>query len=142
MSTNANKAILNRFWEELFNGGNLSVADEIVAKEYLNHDLVPGETPGREGLKQFVQFLRSAFPDIHFTNQVTVAEDDKVVTRWQAAATHQGEFMGVPATGKSIQITGTAIHRVENGKVVEGWNNWDGLGMLMQLGVVPAPGGD
>ncbi len=137
MSTDANKAILKRFWEEIFNEGNASVVDELVAKDYLNHDLIPGEAPGSEGLKQFVFLLRNAFPDLHFTVQKTVAAEDTVVTRWQAMGEHGGEFMGVPPTGKRVSVTGMAMHRVDNGKVVEAWNNWDGLGMLTQLGVLP-----
>jgi steroid delta-isomerase-like uncharacterized protein len=142
MSADANKAVLTRFWEEIFNDGNVDVVDEIVAEEYLNHDLVPGEAPGRAGLKQFVLYLRSAFPDLHFTIEQTVADDDKVVVRWRSKGTHKGEFMGVPGTGISTSVTGMAMHRVADGKIVEGWNNWDALGMLTAMGVVPNPGGD
>ena len=135
-----NKAILRRFFEDLFNTGNLAVADEIVATDYLNHNAAPGETPGREGLKQFVAAVRTAFPDLHFTVEDQIAEGDKVVTRWTSTGTHQGEFGGIPATGKQVRLTALNIHRVVNGQVTEGWLQWDALGMMHQLGVIPAPG--
>lgn len=141
MSTGANRAMLQRFWEEIFNQANTKTLDEIVAKDYLNHDLVPGEGPGSEGLKQFVHLLHNSFADLRFEPTQMVAGDDKVVTRWEATGTHSGEFMGVPATGKKIKATGMAMHRIENGKIVEAWNNWDALGLLTQLGAIPQPGG-
>lgn len=139
MSTQ-NKLVLRRFFEELFNQGNLAAADEIVSANYLNHNAVPGETPGRTGLTQFITYLRSAFRDLNFTLEDQVAEGDKVVTRWNATGIHQGEFAGVPATGKPVVITAINIHRVVDGQIQEGWLNWDALGLLQQLGVVPASG--
>ena len=135
----SNKTILRRFFEELFNTGDLSVADEIVAVNYVNHNPAPGETPGREGLKAFVTHLRTAFPDIHFTVEDQIAEGDKVVTRFSVAGTQQGEFAGIPATGKSVSVTAINIHRVTGGQIHEAWFNWDALGMMQQLGVVPTP---
>jgi steroid delta-isomerase-like uncharacterized protein len=135
-----NKTILRRFYEELFNTGDLSVADEIVAVSYVNHNALPGEKPGREGLKAFVTLLRTAFPDIHFTVEDQVAEGEKVVTRFAVKGTHQAEFAGVPATGESVIITAINIHRVTGGQIQEGWINWDALGLMQQLGVIPTPG--
>ena len=135
----SNKTILRRFFEELFNTGDLSVADEIVGVNYVNHDAVPGETPGREGLKAFVTHIRTAFPDIYFTIEDQIAEGDSVVTRWTVTGTQQGEFAGVPATGKSVRVKAINIHRVTGGQIQEGWLNWDALGMMQQLGVVPTP---
>ncbi len=137
MSTQ-NKLILRRFFEELFNQGNLAAADEIVSADYLNHNAVPGETPGRAGLTQFITDLHSAFRDLNFSIDDQIAEDDKVVTRWNATGIHQGEFAGVPATGKPVVITAINIHRVVDGQIQEGWLNWDALGLLQQLGVIPA----
>ncbi|MBE7553639.1 MAG: ester cyclase [Anaerolineales bacterium] len=139
MSTETNKTVLKRFFEELFNRGDLSVADEIVGANYVNHNAVPGETPGREGLKAFVTYLRTAFPDVHFTVEDQIAEGDKVVTRWSVTGTQQGEFAGIPATGKPINVTAINIHRVSNDQIQEAWLNWDTLGMMQQLGVIPAP---
>ena len=142
MSTDANKAILKRFWEEIFNEGNASVVDELVAKDYLNHDSDPGRGAWKRGAEAVCLLAAQRLPGfLHFTVQKTVAAEDTVVTRWQAMGDHGGEFMGVPPTGKRVSVTGMAMHRVDNGKVVEAWNNWDGLGMLTQLGVLPGPGG-
>lgn len=133
----ANKAIMRRFFEELFNAGDLNGADEIVDGHYINHDAVPGETPGREGLKIFVSFLRTSFPDIYFTVKDLVAEDDKVVTRWSVTGTQRGEFASIPATGKSIRVSAINLHRFEDGQIREAWLQWDTLGLMQQLGAMP-----
>ena len=138
--SDVNKAILRRFFEEMFNTGDLSVADEIVAPSYINHNAVPGETPGREGLKAFVSLLRTAFSDFHITVKDQIAEGDKVVTRFSVRGTHQAEFAGVPASGRSITVTAVNVHRVSGGQIQEAWLNWDALGMMQQLGAIPAPG--
>ena len=138
MSTEENKAVLQRFFEEIFNQGNLSVADEIVAVDYVNNNPAPGEQSGREGLKAFAGYLRSAFPDIHFLLEDQVAEGDKVVTRWTVTGTQRGEFAGIPATGKAVSFGATNIHRVGNGRIQEGRLSWDALGMMQQLGVIPS----
>ena len=132
-----NKLVLRRFFEEIFNQGNLAAADEIVSAHYLDHNAAPGEMPGRAGLTQFVTYLRSAFRNLNFTIDDQLAEGDKVVTRWNATAIHQGEFAGVPATGKPVTITAINIHRVVDGQIQEGWLNWDALGLLQQLGAMP-----
>jgi len=139
MSTEANKAIMKRFWDELFTQGNTKVADEIVGPNYLNHDSAPGEQLGRAGLAAFVAQMHSAFPDGRFDVEQFVVEGDTVATRWRATGTHRGEFMGIPATGKTVNITGIAIHRIADGLIVESWGNWDTLGLLQQLGVLPKP---
>ena len=133
-----NKTILRRFFEEIFNDQNLAVADEIVAVNYINHNAAPGETPGREGLKQYVAYLHSANDGIRFVIEDQVAEDEKVVTRWTATGTHTGEFAGIPATGKAFSLTAINIHRVVDGQIQEGWLEWDALGWMQQLGVIPS----
>jgi steroid delta-isomerase-like uncharacterized protein len=137
MSVEVNKEILHRFFRELFSEGNLDVADEIVGLNYVNHNAMPGEMPGREGLKGFASVLRSAFPDLQFTFEHQLADEDKVVTRWIAEGTHQGEFLGIPATNRSLSITGTNIHLVSGGKIQEAWQDWDALGLMQQLSVIP-----
>lgn len=139
MSTEANKAIMRRFWDELFTQGNTEVADEIVGADYLNHDPAPGEQPGRAGLAAFVAHMHAGFPDGRFEVERFVVEGDTVVTRWRATGTHHGAFMGIPATGRAVNITGVAIHRIADGRIVESWGNWDMLGLLQQLGVLPQP---
>jgi steroid delta-isomerase-like uncharacterized protein len=134
--SNEKKVILQRFFTELFNQAKLSVADELVAANYLNHNAAPGETSGREGLKQFVTNLHGAWADLTFTVEDQVAEGDKVTTRFTITGTHQGEFVGIPATGKPIRVQAINIHRVANGQIQEGWLEWDTLGMMQQLGVL------
>ncbi len=138
MSTEANKALLHRFFEEIFNQGNLSMADKIVAEDYLNNSPAPGEQPGRAGLKDFAAHLHAAFPDVHFHAEDQVGEGDRVVTRLTITGTQQGEFAGIPATGKAVSFEAINIHRVADGQVQEGWLSWDALGMMQQLGVIPS----
>jgi steroid delta-isomerase-like uncharacterized protein len=134
-----NKAIARRIWEEVWKG-KLDVADEILDKSFVGHSLGVELPPGPEGFKQFVSIFRSAFPDIHVTIEDQIAEEDKVVTRWTVRMTHKGELMGIPATGKQVVVTGISINRFVGDKSVEAWDNWDELGMMQQLGVVPASG--
>jgi steroid delta-isomerase-like uncharacterized protein len=135
-----NKAISRRLVEEAFNEGKLDVIDELVAPDFVNHDPSdPGGIRGPEGLKKFVRTYRSAFPDIRVTFEDQIAEGDKVVSRWSGSGTQKGELMGMPASGKQATVTGITIDRLEGGKIIESWNNWDTLGMLQQLGAVPEP---
>ena len=140
MSVEENKAILNRFFEEIFNKGDLAAADELVARDYVNHDPAPGETPGVEGLKQFAADMRTGFPDILFTIDDQIAEQDRVVTRYTINGTHKGEFAGIPATGKPVTIGLIDIHRVVDGRIQECWLKWDTLDFMQQLGVIPPMG--
>jgi predicted ester cyclase len=134
-----NKAIARRFFDKVWMG-KLDVADELLDASYVGHGLPPGMPPGPEGFKLFVSMYRSAFPDVQYTVEDQIAEGDRVVTRWTARGTHKGELMGIPPTGKQAVVTGISISRFVGGKAVEGWDNWDGLGMMQQLGVVPAMG--
>jgi steroid delta-isomerase-like uncharacterized protein len=140
-----NKTLARRAIEEVWNKGKLEVINELTASNATYHDpSVPGgKFTGPEGVRQFVQIYRTAFPDVHITIDDQVAEGDKVATRWTATGTHRGELMGIAPTNKHATVTGTAIERYQGGKVVEAWNNYDMLGMLQQLGVVPslAPAG-
>ncbi|HKF35863.1 MAG TPA: ester cyclase [Ktedonobacteraceae bacterium] len=141
MSIEENKAMDRRFYEEVWNGGNLAVVDEFVAANYVDHDPQPtGAVEGVEGIKQSVTMYRTAFPDAHFTIEDQIAEGDLLVTRWRARGTHQGPLMGIPPTGKPAMVTGISITRWASGKVVEGWTNFDALGLLQQLGAVPSMG--
>jgi steroid delta-isomerase-like uncharacterized protein len=133
-----NKMLMRRGIEEVWNKGHLAVVDELIADDFVGH-WPPDENHGPEGVKQYFATLRAAFPDIHFTVEDQIAEGDRVVTRWTARVTHSGSFRGIPPTGKSGVVTGITIIRVAGGKVVEGWTNKDDLGMLQQLGVLPAP---
>ena len=137
MSTQANKAIVRRLIEEAWNQGNLDVIDELVSPHYVLHIDAPGPG-GREGYKQDVVIHRSAFPDLQFTIDDMVAEGDKVVLRATLRGTHQGEYIGIPPTGKAITLTAISIRRIANGQIAEEWVELNMLGLMQQLGVVPS----
>jgi len=135
------KRIVRRSFEELFSQGDLRVADEVFAPEYVGHDpVLPHELHGPDEFKQFVRMYRSAFPDLQLTVEDQIAEGDLVVTRFTARGTHRGELMGIPPTGNCVAITGISIDRIANGKSVESWTNYDVMTMMQQLGVIPAVG--
>lgn len=139
MSTEANKALVRRLYEEGFNTGNIDLADEVFSPGFFDHGSAPGlPNTGPESFKQMLRMFRAAFPDMHATIDDMIAEDDKVVTRTHWHGTHQGEFFGAPATGKEFTLTSTDILRIEDGKVAEHWGNEDDLGMLRQLGILSA----
>jgi steroid delta-isomerase-like uncharacterized protein len=142
MSAEENKALARRFMDEVYNEGNVNFIDEVVASNLVVHDPTSpeGMTSGVQSAKQFVEVYRNAFPDIQMTVEDLIAEGDKVVTRWRARGTHQGELMGIPPSGNPVEVTGITIDRIEGGKVVETWANYDALGMMQQVGAVPEPG--
>ena len=135
-----NKALSRRFIEEVWNNKNLEVIDELVAPDQVDHALPPGLPPGIDGNKAFIGMFMNAFPDVKIVVEDQVAEGDMVVTRWRATGTHTGELMGIPPTGKKVTVTGIDINRFSGGKDVEHWGQFDQLGMMQQLGVVPTPG--
>src|SRR6201992_2120489 len=112
-----NEAILHRFIHEVINQGRYEVCDEIVAEDFFELDPLPGQRQGREGLKEVIGMMRAAFPDIHWVVDETVARGDKVVTRFTWTGTHRGTFLGVPATGRSVNVKGVVIDRLVEGKM-------------------------
>jgi steroid delta-isomerase-like uncharacterized protein len=141
----ANKAVIRRQTEEIWNQGDLSVVDEIYATDYVRHDPEGSGISNSEGLKQLITTYRTAFPDIHFTLDDLVAEGDLVAGRWTSTGTQTGDLMldpMIPATGIQGTSTGISIYRVVNGKIVEEWAELDSLGMMEQLGVMPQTRGD
>jgi steroid delta-isomerase-like uncharacterized protein len=140
MSTEENKAILLRNCEEAFNKGNLAVADENIANNYVYHGSGGQEFKGQEGFKQFVTMLRTAFPDFHLTIEDMVAEGDKVAHRLTLRGTHKSDFMGIAPTGKQVTTTAITISSFAGGKEVEAWSSMDMLGMMQQMGVAPPMG--
>jgi steroid delta-isomerase-like uncharacterized protein len=141
VSAEENKALARRWFEDLFNAGNLEVADEIIAPDHVNHDpTLPDIPTGPEGQKQVVNLYRSAFTNAHISVEDQLAEGDRVVTRWTGSGTHQGELMGVAPTGNQVRVTGITINRLSGGKIAESWTNYDALGMMRQLGAVSEPG--
>ena len=140
MGTQENKASATRFLEEVMNRGNLSVIDELSSANFVDHSAPPGVSPTNEGFKSFVGMFRMAFPDLHYTLEDSIVEGDLVVQRTTAHGTMKGDFMGMPASGKSATWSEIHITRFENGKAAEHWGVVDQLGMLTQLGFVQAPG--
>jgi steroid delta-isomerase-like uncharacterized protein len=139
MSAESNKALSRRLLEEAFNDGNLDVIDELVATDFVNHDAaLPEPMIGPDAAKATIDGYRSAFPDLRLTIEEQIADDHGVATRWSARGTHQGDLMGMAPTGKEATVTGITIDRIVDGRIAESWTNWDTLGMLQQLGVVPA----
>jgi len=139
VSAESNKALIQRFYDEGWNANNLDVYDELVTDDFVDHQAVPGLPPGREGFKLLNVMFRTAFPDVYVKVENIVAEDDKVGCRWRSGGTHQGELFGIPATGKTVEITATVFYRVEDGRLAEGWINRDDVGLMRQLGVIPTP---
>jgi steroid delta-isomerase-like uncharacterized protein len=139
MSAEENKAIARRGYEAI-NQNNLDALDEVAAPDITDHDPAPGQAPGLEGVKQWFSSMHTAFPDFQMNVEEMIAEGDKVVARVRMSGTHQGEFMGIDPTGNRVEISGIGILRVADGKIVEHWGNFDDLGMMQQLGVIPEPG--
>jgi steroid delta-isomerase-like uncharacterized protein len=141
MSAEENRVLIQRFVEGAFNRGNPGVVEEIYAPDYVGRTGgFPEQTPGPEGVKEFVELYRSAFPDLHTTSiDDMVAEGDKVAYRWTAVGTHRGELLGVPPSNNRVELTGITIERIEGSKIVETYNNFDQLGMMRQIGAIPAP---
>jgi len=125
------------FTEEMWDKGNLKTADEILSKDFIDHDPVAGQLPGLNGYKQMVMDFRNAFPDLRVKNDDVIVEGDKIVVRWTAHGKHSGQLMNIPPTNKSITLKGIDILLVQNNKIVERWGEFDALGMLTQLGVLP-----
>ena len=141
MSTEENKAIARRLIEEAWSQGNLDVLDELMHPAYAgHHSQVPKRQPSLDLYKQFIVRTRTALPDFHATVEDQIAEGDLVVTRWSGQGTHQGTHLGIPPTNKQVTVTGIVIEHIVDGKTVEGWVEMDLLGMLQQLGGLPAPG--
>ncbi len=140
MSTKENKELVRRFYDEVFNKKNLMAIDEFLDPHIIEHALPPGLPGGNAGSRQFIGMYLAAFPDLHLTAEDLIAEGDKVAARLTLRGTHKGELMGVPPTGKQVTLTGIQIVRTADGRIAENWINLDALGMLQQLGVIPAPG--
>ena len=134
------KVLVRRLFEEVWNQGNLAAIDELFAPSYIRYDPAAPEAKGLAGFKQLVVMLRTAFPDLHFTLEEIIAEDDKVMTRALLRGTHRGEYLGIAPTGKPVAVMGMVVLRIAQGKFQEGWLMMDNLGLLQQLGMVPPVG--
>ena len=133
MSENQNKALVERFYEQVWRNGNLDVADELFADDYVRHDFRPGNPAGPEGQKEIARAFRAAFPDLSFEIDFVLADGDFVAGRWTASGTHLGPWAGVEPTGKPMRFSAINVFRFSAGKVVELWNHRDDLGLMEQL---------
>ena len=129
------KAAMRRFFEDVYNKGDPEALNELAAPGFVSHDR-GNPSHDREGVRQIVAAIRTAFPDVQFTADDVIAEGDRVAARFTMRGTHRGDFMGVPATGKEVIVTGIDIVRFNDGKAVEHWHEWSGMELLQQLGVM------
>jgi predicted ester cyclase len=137
MGTEENKAVMRRWIDQVLNGGDLEAMDHFLAPDLVNHSVRQGTGPS--GLKDITFLTRAAFPDIHFTADLLLAEGETVVVRYTVRGTHQNlVILDVPPTGTPVEWTGIALYRFENGKIVETWGDWDDVRLFQQLGAIPA----
>lgn len=139
MSTEANKALVRRWYAEFAQTYHLDFLDEVYAPTWAGHLPRSGDLQGAADHKRVARIFQVAFPDAQYTIEDLVAEGDRVVSRYTMHATHTGEMLGIPPTGKAVTVTGINIHRIVDGQFVEQWAQFDALGMLQQFGVLSAP---
>ena len=135
-----NKALVRRFFDQVYNNARPEVIDELLAADYVDHSAPPGQAAGAAGTRQVYDMYRTAFPDLRVKLHDLVAENDLVVVRTTFAGTSRGPLMGAPPTGKPVQIASMVIVRLRDGRFVERWEQMDLLGLMLQLGVVSQPG--
>ncbi len=136
-----NKALIGRLYEEVWNQRKFEVINEIISPSHaLQAPNVAGSAVGPDAYKRQVLRFLEGYPDLHWTIEDTIAEEDKVVACWTISGTQGGEYLGIPATNKKVSVDGITIHHIANGKIMDSYSNWDALGMMQQLGVVPALG--
>jgi predicted ester cyclase len=132
-----NKAAFRRVYEEGLNGGNLAVADELIAPDFLDHEAHPGASSGPESMRGLIKMLRTAFPDLCFTIEELIAEGDMVAGRLIMNGTHEGPLMGMPPTDRPVHQAHMHFVRFRDGKAIEHWGVRDDMGMMRQLGATP-----
>ncbi len=139
MATVENKAVIRAFVEDVINRGRLERADDLVAKDFVELDPLPSQQQGREGLKEIIGVIRTAFPDIRWVMEEMVAEGELVFSRFTWSGTHRGTFFGIPATGKRVTVAGMVLDRVVEGTMVESRILMNNMALMQQLGVIPSP---
>lgn len=136
--SDSDKQVVTRIYDEVFSQGAVDVVDEVVSADAIDHSPPPFPVDDvREGLKQFTRLMRAAFPDLRVAVNDMVAEDGKVAVYYTVHGTHQGDFMGIPATGARVSVDGFDLIRVEDGICTEHWGVWDNAALMEQLGVAP-----
>ena len=136
-----NKAVVRRYIEEVLNQGNLDTVDEVFTTDYVYHGR-PEDPSDAEGAKKMAIRAHNAFPDLHITIEDQIAEVDKVATRWTSTGTSKGSYDKIGPSGKKVRWSAIFIHRLEEGKIAEGWVVTDRLGMVSHMGVAPNHGPD
>jgi steroid delta-isomerase-like uncharacterized protein len=134
-----NKALARLLLEDDISKGNVAVAEQIIATDFFDHTNPPGMQHGLEGHKAIVALFRAAFPDQWWQIEDMIAEGDRVVARTTMSGTHRGDFFGIPATSRTVSVSGVHIMRIVDGKIAEHWGNNDDLGLMRQLGAIPEP---
>jgi steroid delta-isomerase-like uncharacterized protein len=132
-SATTNKALLRRFYKEVYADWNMALADQVLSPQFISHDWPPGGATGPRAFRDYYSAIRSAVPDARYEVDDLIAEDDKVVVRWRLLGTHRGTFQGIAPTGRAIVLKGIAIYRVENGTLMERWVVSDLHGVLEQI---------
>ena len=128
---------VHRWFEQVWNQGNLDAIDQMMAPDAAMHGLGEGAgVNGAEAFKAFATRMRSAFPDMRITVVETIEEGDMIAGRWTATMTHQGDDLGIAATGKRVGVTGMSMARLQGGVMIEGWNNWDTMALMEQIGAL------
>lgn len=133
-----NKATLRRFYDEVWNKGNLAVADELNASNFVDHNPPIGFPANTEGTKQFASAIHKSFSNFSLIPDDVIAEGDRVVARWTAKGAHTQEFLGIAPSGKQVIVTGIDVVRMSDNKIAEHWGQWDIMGMMQQLGAIPS----
>ncbi len=135
-----NKVLVSRIWNEIWNKGDLAVCDVVFSADYVGHLAgMPGPVRGPEAFRQLVLVYRTAFPDVHLTVEDVFAVGDRVAVRWVSRGTHLGPMMGIPPSGRKIEVMGMSLFRIAGHQVAEEWEGFDTLGLMQQLGVTDAP---
>jgi len=142
MTTEANKELVRRLFDEVVNRHNPDIVEQLIVADAVDHNPGPSDAPGRQGLKEVFMMLHTAFPDLHGTIDDMIAEDDTVVVRWTISGTNTCKCMGLGPTTRQMTGNGMDILRIVDGKITDRWGNSDDMGMLVQLGIVPSIGGD
>jgi len=137
--SDGNKHLMQRFYDEVFNEGNLHVIDELLAEDFVEHEEFPGLTPDREGVKQFFAMFRAAFPDVTCEVEHIVGEGVFIVAHARCHGTHQGDWMGVPASGRPINVHLFDLVRFIDGRATAHWGAFDGLTLMQQIGAIEPP---
>jgi steroid delta-isomerase-like uncharacterized protein len=140
MTAEYNKQLVRRTFDELMSRGNLAVVDELIAPDFINHEAPPEAPRGPAGMRGMATWLRTAFPDLHVEVEELIAEDDTVVARTMMTGTHRGDYLGIPPTGRQFAQKQIHIVRFVDGKAIEHRAVRDDLGMMQQLGLIPAQG--